>query len=245
MNYHSKPDITAILNLHDEGCMAYPSISSMHATKVHAERSGLSVELLVILDQADVITEEFVNMNFDFSTRIEHISEGDTAAARNHAITIAQGDYIAFLDGDDLWSTNWLSAAYNEGSRKDGLFIWHPEANVYFGENDYILFHRSTDDVEFFPEYLITRNYWTALHFGKRSIYKNFLYPKENISNGFAFEDWQWNLETYMHGISHKIVPKTTHFIRAKKMRSRVQLHKGHNCLIEVPQSFLDRIKSV
>ena len=245
MPKHSRPDITAVLNVHNEGWMSYPSITSMNSSIKHAESIGLSVEILVIMDQADAITEEFVNYNCLPDTRIEHISEGDAAAARNYAISKAHGDYIAFLDGDDLWCTNWLSAAYNEASKQDGLYIWHPEVNIYFGEADYLFLHRGSDDVEFYPEFLIAQNYWTALSFGKRTIYKMFVYPAEDLSKGFAFEDWQWNLETSMKGVLHKTVSKTTHFIRSKIIGSRVKLHTRHNCLIKVPHSFLERIKSI
>ena len=232
----NNPHITVILTAHQEGWEIYNAIASMQQAKQHAENNGLSVETIVILDSNDSLTEEFIKTNCHPDTQVVHIAVGDVALARNHAITIAHGDYLAILDGDDLWSRNWLSAAYSAASKTYGLIAWHPEVNVFFGENQKLFFHRDSTENEFISKHLIASNYWTALSFGRSSIYKKFQYPAENLANGFAYEDWQWNIETFMGGIPHKIVPQTTHFIRTKTNRSRVRIHIEQHSLIKIPR---------
>lgn len=233
---NKKPHITVILTGHREGWMIYNTIVSMKQAKQNAENNGLSVEVIIILDKHDSLTDEFIKTNSSSDIQVEHISSGDVAVARNHAVSIANGEFIAILDGDDLWSNNWLSAAYNAASKTNDLIIWHPEVNVFFGEEHKLFFHRDSADKEFNSRHLIARNYWTALSFGRISIYKKFPYPFDDTANGFAFEDWQWNIETYRHGILHMVVPQTTHFIRSKKNESRAKIQVEQNYLIKLPR---------
>ena len=126
-----KIDISAILIGHSEGWMLYPSILGMLRAIQRAENLQLSVEMIVILDRPDEITEEYAQANCPPDALIIHIDKGDLAEARNHAISRAKGDYIAFLDGDDLWSLNWLTDAYTECKNSKQPLICHPEVNIF------------------------------------------------------------------------------------------------------------------
>ena len=119
-----KPEVTSVLNVHREEWMVYPSIFSILQAKEHAEKNGINVEILVILDCANKLTEDFVNSNLDDNSIIKHIDEGDLSAARNYAVSQAQGDYIAFLDADDIWSKNWITEAY--------LYLRDKKHNIIF-----------------------------------------------------------------------------------------------------------------
>ena len=126
--------------------MIYNAIVSIQQAKQHAEKNGLSVEIIIILDKHDSLTEEFIKTNCPSGIQVEHILSGDVAIARNFAVTKANGEFLAILDGDDLWSYNWLTAAYSAASKTDDLIIWHPEVNVFFGEDHKLFFHRDSTD---------------------------------------------------------------------------------------------------
>jgi len=61
--------------------------------------------------------------SFEPQVKVLTKKNGGPASARNLAISNSQGDYIAFLDGDDLWVEDKLEeqAAFLDGNRSVGL----------------------------------------------------------------------------------------------------------------------------
>jgi len=240
MSYSSKPDITAILTAHREGWMVYPAIVSMLKAIQHAENNGLSVEMLVVLDRTDAITEDFVMTNCPSTSRIEHIDKGDPAMSRNHAVAHARGKYLSFLDGDDLWCRSWLVTAFCENKKHPRQAIWHPEADIGFGNEDFLIFRRSMNDPEFNLQFLNIGNCWSALSFAHHEIYQRFPYQVNDFDSGFGHEDMQWNCETINSGILHTVVPGTTHFLRRKPHGSQEAKMNSAGCLM-TPSNLFNR----
>lgn len=235
-----KPDITAILNAHREGTISYPAIASMLQAIQHAEKHGLTVEMLVVLDRPDGITLDFIHANCPSRSRIEYIDKGDLSEARNYGILRARGSYIAFLDGDDLWCKNWLLAAFVEAKNDFKPIIYHPEADIYFDNEDLLVFRRNMNDPEFDLLFLNVTTYWSALSFAQSEIYQKFSYQPNNLESGFGYEDWQWNCETISSGILHKAVPGTAHFIRRKIQSSLEVKTRLAGCLM-TPSNLFNR----
>jgi len=66
------------------------------------QQSYRNVEIIVIDDGSTDCTEQALKR---FSSDIRYVKQENQGvnAARNHAISLAQGEYIALLDSDDLW----------------------------------------------------------------------------------------------------------------------------------------------
>lgn len=164
-------------------------------------------------------------------TSIRSVNLQSLGGARNLGVTIASGQYIAFLDADDLFSENWLYSAFVASKETPGSII-HPELNVFFGKQNIWWPHIDQSSRAFEPEALLYHNYWTALAFCPKPILTQIPYHSFQIETGFSFEDWHWNCETISQNFIHRTAAKTAHFIRLKDSGSLNQDSNINNSLI-------------
>lgn len=70
---------------------------------------------IVLVNDGSPDTEKFETVLENYFDRIIYIRQknGGTAAARNTAIEAASGEFLAFLDGDDIWLPEYLEAQTN------------------------------------------------------------------------------------------------------------------------------------
>lgn len=222
----SKVDITVILNAHNEGMLAHPTVLSLAQARTQAAHAGLAVEVLVMQDMPSRETVEYFKACEVPDLTTVTISHHDLGLSRNAGVEAAQGQWIAFLDADDLWSPNWLVACHMAATAEQPEVIWHPEVNLYFGREPHIFVHVDMEDPAFDLLTLTTSNYWTALSFSSREFCRTHPYPPSHLDKQLGYEDWCWNTDAIRWGALHKIVPGTVHFIRQKQVSL---LHKTNS----------------
>ena len=72
----------------------------------------VSFEVRVVDDGSTDETAELLSNCLDTRVKpVRHESSLGVAAARNRAVSEAKGEWLAFLDDDDLWSPTWLRTA--------------------------------------------------------------------------------------------------------------------------------------
>jgi glycosyltransferase involved in cell wall biosynthesis len=215
------PNITAVINTHAEGLLLKPTFDSVRQCFLAAAEQGITTELVVVLDRPNDATRDAVTMytqGFD-SVRQVIVDNGDLGLSRNDGAAEARGDYIAFIDGDDMWGRRWLSEAYRSAIAYGKDAIWHPEVNVYFGASARILIHLDSESDQFRLERLAMENRWTALCFVGRECLLRYPYTRTRLSEQIGYEDWGWNLRTLAAGIPHKVVPGVGHAVREKSLQ--------------------------
>lgn len=211
-----RTDVTAVLIAHAEGPIAGLSLHSLVDAVTVAREAGLVVETLIVLDTPDAATREAFSEATDDGLRCVEVAYADQGAARNHAVTLAAGDYVAFLDGDDLWTENWLLDAHRMCTTDPGRVIAHPALNWSFGAEGNHSFTADQLEPGFEATHLRLYNYWDALCMAPRQVHLAHPYGPRALDDGYAYEDWHWNMETLAAGCVHRVVPETIHFKRRR-----------------------------
>lgn len=214
----SRPDIAAVITAHNEGELAAVSLRSLQDAVAQARSAGLTVEVLAMLDNPDDATVAALDTGVAAGVRVEEVSYADQGHVRNHAVSITEADYLAFLDGDDLWTENWLVDAHRVCLSDPGRVIAHPELNWFFGHQHNLYFLPDQDDPDFDPAFARIANPWDALCMAPRSAHADHPYADRAVADGYAYEDWHWNLETLAAGYRHLVAPQTIHFKRRRKV---------------------------
>lgn len=207
-------DITVIINAHREGGLARPSIKSALEAKALARLEGVDCKIIAILDSSDSDTiAEF--SDFEKCIEVFHVNLADLATSRNFGIERCRSKYIAFMDADDLWKSDWLIRAFKFSEDQVDPVLVHPELNIFFGKDVEAILHKPSELV---PKNLLAfRNPWTSASFGPLSIFSTIKYPPKHHERKIGFEDWGWNLRTLAAGYKHLVVPNTVHMIRRRR----------------------------
>jgi len=98
-----------------------------------------NIEIIIVNDGSD--QKEYFNKEFSPEVKIIHVNRNDTPdwggsrpAVRNYGIEVATGEYIAFLDDDDIWLPGKLE---NQISEMENLNIGFSCTEGYFGYGVY------------------------------------------------------------------------------------------------------------
>lgn len=220
-------DVSIVVTFHHEGILAHATLRSIVELRKDAGENGISTELICACDNADESTLNTIR-NGDFLDEGDQIVEchfGDPSANRNFGASVATGKYLTILDGDDYYSSNWISKSVAEIRQAPGSII-HPEMLVMFGEDHSYRWQVDQNGPYFFKEGLLVSNYWAQWMLCELELFRNFPY-RETRAPGDAsgYEDWHWNCETLGAGHRHLLAHGTVGFYRSHA-KGRLALDK-------------------
>jgi glycosyltransferase involved in cell wall biosynthesis len=241
-------DLTLVVTAHNETVVAGPTMRSADLAVEAARGRGFTVEQIIALDKAtEATTAYFSQPRFDhWQRRILH--EGDLGLARNAVVPDTEGDYIAFLDADDMFSENWLAealATLKAGAERGEGLIASPELEVLFDRNMASVRNLEQDSPLFTPYFLYLRGYYDSLCVAPRQAHLDVPYATRDIPNGLAFQDYQFAIETMSRGWKHVIVKDTIIFKRRRDSSLVVESQARRAIVRALPEMAIDRVRDL
>lgn len=236
--------ISAVITFHRERELVVPTLHAIERMRRFAEARDLQVEWVMTLDGDDAATESAIVSHpaLRKDDQLHKVNFRDLSSCRNHAVGLARGEFVATLDGDDLFSENWLHAAVSHIREHGPATITHPKWMIAFGDWNAYWEQLDQTDPRFLPETLVSFNHWNACSLARREAFDTCPYVPARVGeNGFGFEDWHWNCETIARGYVHRVVPHTFRLERRKSEGSLNQAHQ-HVAAILRPSAFFDSL---
>lgn len=233
-------DISVIIPPHRIGRIAHTTMRSLFRAVEYADLKDIATEIVIVMDKPDEETKEYFSRYENSELLLKTVDFGDLGLTRNFGVNLSSGNYITFLDDDNLYGKNWIyeSVRYLE-ENNDVDIIVHPEYHITF-ESENLIWHQisSNDNDRFNAANLIEYNYWDSVCATKKQILLKYPYQATTGSKGFGFEDWHFNCETLAAGIEHHIVPGTVHFMRKKRTGSLATFTLQDNRIIRPTKLF-------
>ncbi len=227
-------DLTVAVTAHDETLIAGPSMHSAEEAISAVEAEGYRVERIIGIDVATDECRAFFSQQMYSDWRIVECDFADPFKTRNAIVEMASGRWISFLDADDLFSKNWLITAarrLKEAETAGEKIIVHPELNWLFENAEVVFVKPPQRDDLFTPYYLYFQNYYDMLCMAPRSAALEIPYGYRDLTNGFGYQDWQWNIETMAAGWIHEVVKDTVIFKRRRDTSVSVE-NMQRSCVI-------------
>jgi hypothetical protein len=241
-------DLTVVVTAHDETSVCGPTMHSADLAVAAARAEGMTVQTVVVLDRATEPTRSYFEQSrFDHWERWEY-DEGDLGRVRNAVVPRTDGRLIAFLDADDLFSENWLhraGRAVDACAERGERGIAHPELNIVFDGAKFVQVGIPDDSPLFTPHYLYVRHYYDSLCLAPREAHLELPYAPLEMSNGLAYEDFQFTIESLDAGWRHLVVPDTIIFKRRRDFSLVTESKSRRSVVRAVRAMAIDRIRSL
>lgn len=194
----SKPLVTAVIPVHNGEkfiCEALANIKSQHYP---------SLEIIIVDDGSTDNSKKIVTGLKDDIRYFSLDENSGPSFARNRGIRDASGEFIVFLDVDDLWPENNLDILVKEITSSPGLDVVHGYAQV-------MKYNKKINDYEY-----VGGPKDSFRHYIGAGIYRKTVFRKVGLFNEILRfgEDEDWYRRAFEMGVNIKRIDDTTLFVR-------------------------------
>ncbi len=219
-----KIDLTVGVSAHSEGLLLYKTMRAVLNGVSRVHEVGKTVEIILHLDAADEVTREVAEkFRGEKNMRIVENSFKDISKVWNFIAEEAAGEYLAFVDGDDLVSENFFVRAVEMLDKTKEEIVVHTEGVVTFGVGTGdVIFTLQKDSAGKDKDtmLLLGENPWASGLIAKTSTFVETSYRAKRA--GYGYEDFVFNIETTNKDIRHVVAPGTVLFYRRDAGRDGV-----------------------
>lgn len=211
------PVISVIIPAYNAASTILETIDSVR------EQTFSDIEIIIINDGSTDQTLELLSTINDSRLKVISYENGGLSVARNRGISHARGEFLAFIDADDLWTPDKLQLQFEALQR-------HPEAGVAYSWTHFMDEHGESfhsDKPIFFEGNVYGKLLvWNFIASGSNPLIK-----KQAIDSVGEFEpsvsgaaDWDYWLRLAAHW-PFAVVPKPQIFYRqsSSSMSSKVE----------------------
>ncbi|SHH52165.1 glycosyltransferase [Desulfofustis glycolicus] len=224
----AEPVLTVIVTCHREHHLVGASLASAVSACGRAAKKSVPCRIYVVLDRSDVLTRTYLEPFAENLDTVFEVDFGDLSLARNHAIAHVATPFVTFLDGDDLFSDDWLWRGVCHLERFAGEpVVGHAEVRMTFGSAREGRVQIPTASPLFHPLYLISSWQYATDTIAPTELFRKYPYRERDERCGLAAEDWLWTCETVAGGVRHVIVPETSYFYRRQENHVSLGLLPG------------------
>lgn len=187
-------------------------------------------EIIIIDDASTDGTADCVRNIFASHPRLDGVTwqlisypvNRGQGAARNHGMQIATGEYIFFLDADDMLAADGLDSMCREAERTGADIVacdWIYYYTTHFQE--YVIINTYQGDQLLQNEHC-ERLLDAHAYFSVNKLYKRKFLLQYNIKygEGFIFEDWPFIVNSLQHAEMIAILPNPLYFVRVNPYSS-------------------------
>jgi glycosyltransferase involved in cell wall biosynthesis len=224
----TEPLVSVIIPVHNGGRFLRAALESVFAQTYHP------FEVIVVddgsTDDSGVIAQSFPEVNY-----IHQTNQG-VAAARNNGIAAAQGEFFAFLDQDDLWTTEKLKLQI-------AYLLSHPDVGYTLTQQQFFLDPGATIPTWFRRELLAEAH--TGWVLGTLVVRRTAFEKIGNFATGYsAANDSDWFFRAKAAEVPMAVVPE---LLLLKRIHGGNESARAKEILAElrkVVKSSLDRQRS-
>lgn len=217
------PDISVVVFASRQGHLLHGSILSVKRAVEQAHEAGLFVEVYIATYAPDQKTAAWVAERAPY--RSIDLVGSCLGTVRNLALDKTIGHHVAFLEGADIWSRNFLVDAVTQDQGAKSNIVWRPAISIGFSDNyfdsagysvrqipDSESLHRST---------ILVDNPFPPTFFARRQILETHRFPAQDPDRGWNDIDWWWSANLLGHGIIQRTIPDTLHYFRTSLAQER------------------------
>ncbi|HET6515022.1 MAG TPA: glycosyltransferase [Thermodesulfovibrionales bacterium] len=187
---------------------------------------------IIIVDDGSTDNTQRIADGLKGDVRYVHQPNRGLPAARNRGLDEAEGDVIAFLDVDDLWSEKKLDRQ-----------LWYlnaaPSADIVIGYTQIMIFTDIVGGRHIFREWgnpVLAMSVGSALF--RRSVFDSV--GRFDETQRYC-DDWDWFMRAREHGVSMVVHRDVTQFYRRHGGNMTNQEQLGNHYFINMLKKSLDR----
>lgn len=141
------------------------------------------IEVICVNDCSTDCSEQILqrySQNYQFLTVVNLPKNQGESGARNCGLTLAKGEYLAFVDNDDEIDLNFYEKLYDKAKETDAEIVKGQAIEVAYNGNQHLIKQMREDD----NKLLFITYWWTAIYKRSLIVGNNIFFSTQHILGG-------------------------------------------------------------